>query len=225
MGGYGRTRLSELVLGGVTRHVLQTAAELPILLSHRGAPLCADVARSCSFDPEHCGGGIAGQASGVPAEVYEFLHMRLRRARSHCVFVALVYWLISPAPATKRTAPPHLQRPASSYVRPPDRGSAPAAPDAAPASSSAGATRMGRRSPSSGSVTSAGAGVRRAIRGSRGARPPPARCRRGAGRCRQVAEDRARSAGRSPVVARIVWRTSPAGRAKRRRAPRPERGS
>ena len=33
MGGYGRTRLSQLVLGGVTRHVL-TAAELPILLSH-----------------------------------------------------------------------------------------------------------------------------------------------------------------------------------------------
>ena len=32
MGGYGRTRLSELVLGGVTRHVL-TAAELPLLLS------------------------------------------------------------------------------------------------------------------------------------------------------------------------------------------------
>lgn len=33
MGGYGRTRLSELVLGGVTRHVL-AAAELPILMSH-----------------------------------------------------------------------------------------------------------------------------------------------------------------------------------------------
>ena len=33
MGGYGRTRLSQLVLGGVTRHVL-TAAELPLLLSH-----------------------------------------------------------------------------------------------------------------------------------------------------------------------------------------------
>jgi nucleotide-binding universal stress UspA family protein len=33
MGGYGRTRFSELVLGGVTRHVLR-AAELPILASH-----------------------------------------------------------------------------------------------------------------------------------------------------------------------------------------------
>jgi nucleotide-binding universal stress UspA family protein len=33
MGGYGRTRLSELVLGGVTRHVL-AQAELPILISH-----------------------------------------------------------------------------------------------------------------------------------------------------------------------------------------------
>jgi nucleotide-binding universal stress UspA family protein len=33
MGGYGRTRLSELVLGGVTRHVL-AAAELPLLISH-----------------------------------------------------------------------------------------------------------------------------------------------------------------------------------------------
>jgi nucleotide-binding universal stress UspA family protein len=33
MGGYGRTRLSELVLGGVTRHVLATA-ELPLLISH-----------------------------------------------------------------------------------------------------------------------------------------------------------------------------------------------
>lgn len=33
MGGYGRTRLSELVLGGVTRHVL-AHAELPILISH-----------------------------------------------------------------------------------------------------------------------------------------------------------------------------------------------
>ena len=33
MGGYGRTRFSELVLGGVTRHVL-AAAELPILASH-----------------------------------------------------------------------------------------------------------------------------------------------------------------------------------------------
>jgi nucleotide-binding universal stress UspA family protein len=33
MGGYGRIRLSELVLGGVTRHVL-AAAELPLLLSH-----------------------------------------------------------------------------------------------------------------------------------------------------------------------------------------------
>jgi nucleotide-binding universal stress UspA family protein len=33
MGGYGRTRLSELVLGGVTRHVLG-AAELPVLASH-----------------------------------------------------------------------------------------------------------------------------------------------------------------------------------------------
>jgi nucleotide-binding universal stress UspA family protein len=32
MGGYGRNRLSELVLGGVTRHVL-TAAGLPLLLS------------------------------------------------------------------------------------------------------------------------------------------------------------------------------------------------
>ena len=33
MGGYGRTRLSELVLGGVTRHVL-AAAEAPLLISH-----------------------------------------------------------------------------------------------------------------------------------------------------------------------------------------------
>jgi nucleotide-binding universal stress UspA family protein len=33
MGGYSRTRFSELVLGGVTRHVLG-AAELPILASH-----------------------------------------------------------------------------------------------------------------------------------------------------------------------------------------------
>jgi nucleotide-binding universal stress UspA family protein len=33
MGGYGRSRLSELVLGGVTRHVL-AAAELPLLISH-----------------------------------------------------------------------------------------------------------------------------------------------------------------------------------------------
>lgn len=33
MGGYGRARLSELVLGGVTRHVL-SAAELPLLLGH-----------------------------------------------------------------------------------------------------------------------------------------------------------------------------------------------
>jgi nucleotide-binding universal stress UspA family protein len=33
MGGYGRTRFSELVLGGVTRHVLG-AAELPVLASH-----------------------------------------------------------------------------------------------------------------------------------------------------------------------------------------------
>lgn len=33
MGGYGRTRFSELVLGGVTRHVL-AAAELPLLVSH-----------------------------------------------------------------------------------------------------------------------------------------------------------------------------------------------
>jgi nucleotide-binding universal stress UspA family protein len=32
MGGYGRTRFSELVLGGVTRHVL-AAAEL-LLISH-----------------------------------------------------------------------------------------------------------------------------------------------------------------------------------------------
>jgi nucleotide-binding universal stress UspA family protein len=33
MGGYGRTRLSELVLGGVTRHVL-AHSPLPLLLSH-----------------------------------------------------------------------------------------------------------------------------------------------------------------------------------------------
>jgi nucleotide-binding universal stress UspA family protein len=33
MGGYGRSRLSELVLGGVTRHVL-AEAELPLLISH-----------------------------------------------------------------------------------------------------------------------------------------------------------------------------------------------
>jgi nucleotide-binding universal stress UspA family protein len=33
MGGYGRTRLSELVLGGVTRHAL-AAAEVPLLISH-----------------------------------------------------------------------------------------------------------------------------------------------------------------------------------------------
>jgi nucleotide-binding universal stress UspA family protein len=33
MGGYGRSRLRELVLGGVTRHVL-THAQLPLLLAH-----------------------------------------------------------------------------------------------------------------------------------------------------------------------------------------------
>lgn len=33
MGGYGRTRLSELVLGGVTRHVLD-APTLPVLIAH-----------------------------------------------------------------------------------------------------------------------------------------------------------------------------------------------
>jgi nucleotide-binding universal stress UspA family protein len=33
MGGYGRTRLSELVLGGVTRHVLAHSS-LPLLISH-----------------------------------------------------------------------------------------------------------------------------------------------------------------------------------------------
>ena len=33
MGGYGRTRLSELVMGGVTRHVM-AEAELPVLLAH-----------------------------------------------------------------------------------------------------------------------------------------------------------------------------------------------
>jgi nucleotide-binding universal stress UspA family protein len=33
MGGYGRSRLSELVLGGVTRHVLANS-ELPLLISH-----------------------------------------------------------------------------------------------------------------------------------------------------------------------------------------------
>ena len=33
MGGYGRTRLSELVLGGVTRHVL-SHADLPVLMAH-----------------------------------------------------------------------------------------------------------------------------------------------------------------------------------------------
>ena len=33
MGGYGRTRLSELVLGGVTRHVL-AHSRLPLLISH-----------------------------------------------------------------------------------------------------------------------------------------------------------------------------------------------
>jgi nucleotide-binding universal stress UspA family protein len=33
MGGYGRTRLSELVLGGVTRHVL-AHSQLPMLISH-----------------------------------------------------------------------------------------------------------------------------------------------------------------------------------------------
>jgi nucleotide-binding universal stress UspA family protein len=33
MGGYGRARLSELVLGGVTRHVL-AEAEVPLLISH-----------------------------------------------------------------------------------------------------------------------------------------------------------------------------------------------
>lgn len=33
MGGYGRTRLSELVLGGVTRHML-AHAQLPVLLAH-----------------------------------------------------------------------------------------------------------------------------------------------------------------------------------------------
>jgi nucleotide-binding universal stress UspA family protein len=33
MGAYGRPRLSELVLGGVTRHVL-AASPVPVLLSH-----------------------------------------------------------------------------------------------------------------------------------------------------------------------------------------------
>jgi nucleotide-binding universal stress UspA family protein len=33
MGGYGRTRLRELVLGGVTRHVLAQPS-LPILIAH-----------------------------------------------------------------------------------------------------------------------------------------------------------------------------------------------
>jgi nucleotide-binding universal stress UspA family protein len=33
MGGYGRSRLSELVLGGVTRHVL-THSDLPLLIAH-----------------------------------------------------------------------------------------------------------------------------------------------------------------------------------------------
>ena len=33
MGGYGRSRLRELVLGGVTRHVL-TNTRLPILFAH-----------------------------------------------------------------------------------------------------------------------------------------------------------------------------------------------
>jgi nucleotide-binding universal stress UspA family protein len=33
MGGYGRTRLSELILGGVTRHVL-AHAHLPVLMAH-----------------------------------------------------------------------------------------------------------------------------------------------------------------------------------------------
>jgi nucleotide-binding universal stress UspA family protein len=33
LGGYGRTRLSELVMGGVTRHVL-AEAKLPVLLAH-----------------------------------------------------------------------------------------------------------------------------------------------------------------------------------------------
>jgi nucleotide-binding universal stress UspA family protein len=33
MGGYGRSRLRELVLGGVTRHVL-THAQMPVLLAH-----------------------------------------------------------------------------------------------------------------------------------------------------------------------------------------------
>jgi nucleotide-binding universal stress UspA family protein len=33
MGGYGHSRLGELVLGGVTRHVL-THAHLPVLLAH-----------------------------------------------------------------------------------------------------------------------------------------------------------------------------------------------
>lgn len=33
MGGYGRTRLSELVMGGVTRHVLSEAS-VPVLLAH-----------------------------------------------------------------------------------------------------------------------------------------------------------------------------------------------
>jgi nucleotide-binding universal stress UspA family protein len=33
MGAYGRPRLSELVLGGVTRHVL-AASPVPVMLSH-----------------------------------------------------------------------------------------------------------------------------------------------------------------------------------------------
>jgi nucleotide-binding universal stress UspA family protein len=34
MGGYGRTRLSELVLGGVTRHVLSHPTTMPVLMAH-----------------------------------------------------------------------------------------------------------------------------------------------------------------------------------------------
>ncbi len=33
MGGYGHSRLRELVLGGVTRHMLRTAP-VPLLLAH-----------------------------------------------------------------------------------------------------------------------------------------------------------------------------------------------
>jgi nucleotide-binding universal stress UspA family protein len=34
MGGYGHSRLRQWMFGGFTRHVLQTAAAVPVLIAH-----------------------------------------------------------------------------------------------------------------------------------------------------------------------------------------------